>query len=258
MGLLIQYMKIHLKAQLQYRTAFVLITIGQFFVPFSVFYGFYLVFDQFGGIPGWTFFEVAMCFAVAHFAFSLSEGFIRGFDLFSQLIVSGDFDRLLLRPRNLALQVIGSKFDFSRMGRLVQSLLILLIALKGLPLTWTPTKILTLVGMILGSTVTFSGIFILVATLCFWTVNGLEVANLFTDGGRELNQFPLSVYEKKFRQFFTFVIPFGLTNYYPMLYLLDKGAPWYYALLPGSGILFLCVCLSVWYRGVKRYQSTGS
>lgn len=258
MRLLGQYITMHFKAQLQYRASFILMTFGQFLVPFTVFYGFFLMFERFGGIPGWTFYEVAMCFAVAHFSFSLAECFVRGFDSFSQLIVSGDFDRLMLRPRNLAFQVVGSKFDFTRIGRLVQAFIILFVALQGLELQWTIGKGLLLLGMIIGGLVTFSGVFILTATLCFWTVTGLEIANLITDGGRELNQFPLSIYEKKFRQFFTIIIPFGMTNYYPMLYLLNKGGtPWYGA-APLCGVAFFIVCVSIWYKGVKKYQSTGS
>ena len=48
----------------------------------------------------------------------------------------------------------------------------------------------------------FTGIFILAATLCFWTIQGLEVANIFTDGGREMAQYPLIIYQKWVTVFF--------------------------------------------------------
>ena len=59
--------------------------------------------------------------------------------------------------------------------------------------------------------------------MSFWTIQGLEVANVFTDGGREMAQYPLNIYQKGVRIFFTFIIPFGCVNYLPLLFILDKA-----------------------------------
>ena len=82
---------------------------------------------------------------------------------------------------------------------------------------------ITMVFMVASGVMIFTGIFILAATLCFWTIQGLEIANIFTDGGREMAQYPLNIYQKWVTVFFTFVIPFGCVNYLPMLYILDRA-----------------------------------
>lgn len=245
---------------MQYRTSFLLLAIGQFFIPFMVFAGLYLLFERFGQIKGWQFFEVALCFAVIHKAFALSECFARGFDTFSSLIVRGDFDRLLVRPRSTFVQVLGSKFEFSKIGRLLQSFIVLVWALWNLPIDWTAIKALTLVLMILSGVFIFTGIYMLAATMCFWTVQGLEVANIFTDGGREMAQYPLNIYQKWVTRFFTYVIPFGTVNYLPLLYILGKtdGNDLLYMLTPALGSLFFLPCLLIWQIGVRHYRSTGS
>jgi ABC-2 type transport system permease protein len=262
MRLYFRYVGILLKSQMQYRTSFWLMSFGQFFVPFFVFAGMYLLFEQFGQIKGWSFFEVALIFGVIHMAFSISECFIRGFDSFSGLVVNGDFDRILLRPRTTVLQVLGSKFEFSRVGRLLQSLLVLVWAVWRLPVDWTPLKCMVLLLMILSGISIFSGIFILAATMCFWTIQGLEVANIFTDGGREMAQYPMNIYQKNLVRFFTFIIPFACSNYYPLLYILDRSGSFAgslaYILAPLWGIAFLLPCLLVWQIGVRHYRSTGS
>src|SRR5688572_8187430 len=106
MGLYFKYLSILFKSQLQYRTSFWLLTFGQFFIPFSVFAGLYFMFERFGQLRGWSFFETALCFAIVHMAFSLSECFARGFDAFSSLVAGGDFDRVLVRPRSTVVQVL--------------------------------------------------------------------------------------------------------------------------------------------------------
>jgi ABC-2 type transport system permease protein len=259
-SLYFKYISILFKSQLQYRTSFWLLALGQCLTTFSVFAGLYFMFERFGQVHGWTFFEVALCFAVIQMAFSLSECFCRGFDTFSTLVAGGDFDRLLVRPRSTVIQVLGSKFEFSRVGRLLQSTIVLVWALSQLTIHWNLTKAITLGLMISCGVLIFSGIFMLAATLCFWTIQGLEVANVFTDGGREMAKYPLNIYQKWITVFFTFIIPYGCVNYLPLLYILDKvhGPAIHYMLTPLAGALFLLPCLLVWRIGVRHYRSTGS
>jgi len=245
---------------MQYRTSFWLLSLGQFFIPFTVFAGLYFLFERFGQIKGWQFFEVALCFGIIHMAFALSECFARGFDSFSSLVRNGEFDRLLVRPRSTFIQVLGSKFEFTRFGRLIQSGVVLVWALANLNIEWNVVKEVTLLLMIVSGVLIFTGIYILAATLCFWTIEGLEVVNIFTDGGREMAQYPLNIYQKWVAKFFTFVIPFGTVNYLPLLSILGKnsGNEIYSMLTPLAGSLFILPCLLVWQYGVKHYRSTGS
>jgi len=259
MRLYCRYLVMLLKCQLQYRTSFLLLMLGQFFIPFSMFAGLYFLFDRFGQLQGWSFYEVALCFGVIHMAFAIAECFARGFDAFSSLIVRGDFDRLLVRPRGTIVQVLGSAFEFTRFGRLLQSVLVLGWAIYHLPIDWSLLRVVTLGLMIASGVVIFAGIFMLTATLSFWTIQGLEVANIFTDGGREMAQYPLNIYQKWVTRFFTFIIPFGCVNYLPLLYILDKAeAHSLYALTPLAGYAFLLPCLLIWHFGVRHYRSTGS
>ena len=260
MRLYFKYFKILLKAQMQYRVSFWLLSLGQFFIPFSVFAALYFLFQRFGVLKGWTYFEVALCFSIINIAFSITECCSRGFDIFSGLVVRGEFDRILVRPRSTFLQVLGSKFEFTRIGRLLQGVVVFILAISNLSIQWDIFKVATLVLMIISGIFVFTGIFILAATLCFWTIQGIEVANIFTDGGREMSQYPLNIYKKWVTRFFTFVIPFGCVSYLPLMYILDKveGNKVLFMLTPLYGILFIFPCLLVWKLGVKHYKSTGS
>jgi ABC-2 type transport system permease protein len=255
-----KYLLILFKSQMQYRTSFWLLSFGQFFIPFTVFAGLYFLFERFGQIKGWDFFEVALCFAVIHMAFATSECFARGYDAFSSLVVNGEFDRLLVRPRSTVVQVLGSKFEFTRFGRLLQSVIVLGWALMNLSIEWSVIKAVTLCLMVISGVLIFTGIYILAATMCFWTIQGIEVVNIFTDGGREIAQYPLNIYQKWITKFFTYVIPFGTVNYLPLMYILGRteGNDILHMLTPLMGSLFILPCLLVWHFGVRHYRSTGS
>ncbi|NLC94935.1 MAG: hypothetical protein GX676_04505 [Bacilli bacterium] len=253
-----KYVKILFKSQLEYRTSFILLSIGQIFVPFSVFLGMYFLFQRFNEIKGFTLWEVALCYGIIHIAFSLSECFARGFDNFSRLVVTGDFDRILVRPRSTIVQVLGSQFEFTRIGRLFQAVVIFIIALTKVQIDWNIIKILTFILMIISGIFIFAGIYMIGATLCFFTIEGLEVINILTDGGREISQYPINIYKDWVKKLFTFVIPYGVVNYLPLLYVLGKNNQVIYAFTPLLGILFIIPCILIWNYGVKHYLSTGS
>ncbi len=260
MTLYLKYISIHIKSQLQYRLSAIMTIIAQMFVPLSIFASIYLLFERFGSVSGYTLYQVSLCYAVAHFGFSSSELVLRSFDSFSQLIRTGQFDRILLRPKNTFFQILAERFQFSRIGRLIQAIGVFIFVLVKISIEWTVFKIIILCMMLISSFVIFAGVFVLGASVCFFTVEGLEFTNIFTHGGRELSQYPLTIFKKGFRTFFTFIIPFGAFNYLPLNFLLDKssGTALLYAFMPLLCIPFFAVCVLIWNAAGKRYMSTGS
>lgn len=258
MKLYLKYASIILRSQMQYKASFIMSAIGQFLVSFTAFLGVYFMFSRFNSVSGFTFSEVLLCFAVILTSFSLAECFVRGFDTFSGIISNGEFDRIMVRPRNEILQVLASRIEFSRIGRLLQALVMFAYAIPASEVEWTFDKIVTLIFMLAGGFIVFSGLFIIYASLCFFTIEGLEFMNIFTDGGREFGRYPFSVYGEGVLKFLTYVIPLALFQYYPFLYLIGKSNTIYYMFLPLIGMLFIIPCLIFWRVGVRHYKSTGS
>lgn len=252
-----KYFMIHLKSILEYKTSFILTCIGQFLVSFNVFLGVYFMFQRFHEIDGFTYNEVLLCFAITLMEFALAEAFARGFDMFAQMIKKGEFDRIMVRPRNEIFQVLGSHIEFSRIGRILQAIVMFVWGFSISEVHWTLPKLLTIILMLIGGTVVFSGIFLIYAAICFFTVEGLEFMNIFTDGAREYGKYPVCIYGRRVLLLCTFVVPYSLIQYYPLLYLLDRGKS-YYALLPIAACLFLLPCLLLWKLGVRHYTSCGS
>jgi len=258
MKLYLRYFSIHLRSVFQYKMSFLLTTIGQFLVSFNVFLGIYFMFKRFNMVQGFTYSEVLLCFGIILMEYSLAECFARGFDTFSSTISNGEFDRIMVRPRNEILQVLGSKIEFTRIGRMLQAVIMFVYGIIKSDVNWSMDKILTVILMIFGGTVVFTGIFIVYAALCFFTIEGLEFMNIFTDGAREYGKYPINIYGKRVLQICTFIVPFALIQYYPLLYLLDRDAKQWYIILPLVACLFILPCHLLWKIGIRNYKSTGS
>lgn len=258
MSLYFKYLKIHFKSDLQYKLSFIMSFISQFFVFFGYYFTILCLFDQFSNIKGFTLYEVLLTFGVIQFGFSFCETFFRGIDQFDHLILRGDFDRLLLRPRNLLLQIFCEKVDFIKFSRLLQSIIVLIIAIINVDVNWNIEKFITLICMLISSIVIFLSIFILTASYCFFTVKGLEVRNVLTDGSKHMAQYPIGIFKKGFVMFFTVIIPFGFVNYYPLLYILGQANNKLLIISPLITIIYLIPSIIIFYRGVKKYSSVGS
>jgi ABC-2 type transport system permease protein len=243
---------------MQYKVSFVLTTLGQFLVSFNVFLGVLFMFDRFHQVKGYRFSEVLLCFSTVLMSYSLAEMFMRGFDLFASTISNGEFDRILLRPRSIILLVVSGKIEFTRFGRILQAIVMLTYGIMASEIVWSPIKILTLLFMILGGTVIFGCLFVIYASICFFTLEGLEFMNILTDGAREYGKYPLDIYGKGVLRFCTYLVPYTLFQYYPFLYLIGHTKDWWYLFFPLLGCLFLLPSLLLWRFGVKHYKSTGS
>ncbi len=258
-----RYIGISVRSQMQYRASFVMLTLGHFLMTGIEFLSVWALFARFGSLKEWTLPEVALFYGMVNIAFAIADATSRGFDIFANTVKSGEFDRILLRPRSTALQVAGQELTLRRIGRLSQGLLVLLWGANALTVAWSLTTAALVVAAIVGGACLFSGLLVLQATMAFWTTETLEIVNTVTYGGVETAQYPLTIYRPWFRRFFTGVIPLACINYFPVLAILGRPdplgtPPLFQWASPGVGILFLVVALQIWKIGVRHYHSTGS
>jgi ABC-2 type transport system permease protein len=223
------------------------------------------VLQRFGNLGGWTIGEIAFLFGILEASFGLMDMVFAGFDPanFGRRVRRGTFDQLLLRPLNITMQVLGDDFVLRRLGRIVQGTAIFIFALSATEIQWTLGKVIYLPFVVLGIVLFFGGVFIIGATITFWTVESIEVINIFTYGTSELISYPMNIYPDWLRTIFTFILPAALLNYYPALYFLDKpdpfGMPYFmHFLSPLVGLSILLTGMIFWRFGIRRYQSTGT
>ncbi len=261
MGVKMLYLKqlsMSLRCRMEYKASFFMTVIGQFLLSFAAFFTIYFLFERFNEVDGYSFNEVLLCFGTIMISFALAEFFARGFDLFPDLVRRGEFDRILIYPRSEMTMLFGFLFEFSRLGRVIQAIIIFAYAIPTCGVIWTPDKIITLVLMIVCGFIVFTSLFILYAALSIFIIGGMEFMNIVTDGGREFGMYPFSIYGEGVLKFLTFVIPLALFQYYPFLYLIGRETNVIYMLTPLIGTLFIIPCFIFWKFSVKKYKSTGS
>ncbi len=253
-----RFLALPIKSQMQYKLSFFLTLLGQFITSFTSFFAVHFMFTRFNAVEGFTYGQTLLCFAVVTMAFAMGQLLGGGFAVFPRMLGNGAFDRALVWPRSVFLQVLIPNIDFTRLGLLLQAVVVLVIAIPQSSVIWTWDRIITLCLMILCGSVVFFALFLVFAACAFFTVEGLEFFNFFTYGGHQFGRYPFSVYGKGVLMFLTFVIPMALFQYYPLLYLIEKERSALYMLLPLLDVLFLIPSYAFFRFGLRRYKSTGS
>jgi ABC-2 type transport system permease protein len=225
--------------------------------------GVWALFARFKVLHGWSLPEVALMYGVVNITFAIADGLGTGFDGFAAQVRTGDFDRVLLRPRSTVLQLLGQELALRRGGRLVLGTIVFFWAERELELGWDVVRVLVLGLAVMGGICLFLGLFVLQASAAFFTVEALEVFNAFHYGGSFAAQYPMTIYAPWLRKLFTFGVPLALVTYFPMVLVLGRSDPLgttrpMQAAAPLGGVLFLCASFLVWRVGVRKYTSTGS
>jgi ABC-2 type transport system permease protein len=263
--LLFRLLRVQVRSQRQYPLSFVLeiisgvITMGFFFVAFAI------TFARFEDIGGWQLGEVAFLWGIAEFSFGTMDMIFSGFDYdaFGPMIRTGRFDQLLLRPVNITLQVLGSRLILRRLGKIIEGLVIFIYGLSLIQVQWTALKVLYIPILVISQVLFFGSLFIIGATTTFWTLERLEILNIFTYGGSEIMSYPMHIFQRPIRWLFTYVVPAIFLSYFPAVFILDKadplGAPGFVSFLaPLVAVLMMWLALRFWRFGIRNYQSTGS
>jgi len=259
-----RYVVTSLRAQAQYPTSTLMLTAGHCAATAIEILGVFALFHRFGSVGGWSFGEAAVFYALVNIMFSLADLLSRGFEVFgTDFVRTGAFDRVLLRPRAAALQLAGYEVRLSRLGRLIQASVVLVVATNLVPIDWDARTVAIAAWAVAGGIALFMGIMVLQATLAFWTVDSLEIMNVLSYGGVQAAQYPLNIYAAWFRRVLTFGVPLACVAYYPVLAILRRpdplGAPdWLLPFTPLAGFAFLALSFVAWRAGMARYTSTSS
>jgi ABC-2 type transport system permease protein len=222
--------------------------------------GMLFMFSRFGSIGVWSMERILLIYALAVTSFGLAESFCRGFDYFPwRMIRTGDFDRILLRPCPLTIQIAGSYFHLHRLSRVIGGLGIVIWCLWKQGVNLGFTDIIMFLSAFAGGFLTYSGVFILTSGLAFFTIKGLDWIFILTNASYQVARCPVDHMPRFLRNMFTFFMPMLVISYYPASAVCGWGESYWkgFLALP-AGLAFLTFSLFVWRFGVRHYKSTGS
>ncbi|MBM4053649.1 MAG: hypothetical protein FJ264_03025 [Planctomycetes bacterium] len=252
-----------IKARMEYKASF-------FFYVFAivVFYMgqiglLFVLLNRFHQIKGWTMGEIAFLYSLQAFTYGFTNLIFSQLIYFDHMVVSGEFDRVLVRPLSPLGQIIFSKFEVSAVAHLLMGFSAFYFGSHIAGIVWTLKKILLFPVIVAGAVGIASAIRLMVTAVAFWTLRNQALVHTVIFSTKEFIVYPVSIYNIGIQFFLTFVFPIAFINFYPAHFFLDRSGEnlFHPALVMGTplvGFIMFAVAIVTWRAGINHYQSTGS
>lgn len=251
-----------LRSQIAYRGSFAADVAGQVVLGLTEFVELYAILHNIPTFGGLTFAQALLVFAFASIGFSMGDMLLGETDSMSDAIRMGKLEVLLTRPLPVLLQLMTSDFQLRRVGRLAFAFLAMAAALFLTDIDWDPGKVLLFLITPLAGAAIFGALFVGAGAVQFWLVDGRQLGNAFTYGGRYVASMPGAALFLPMQVFFTFVIPATLVAYAPSLVLLELEGPagipsWTGWLGLPAAVVLWGLMLLLWRAAIKKYTGAG-
>jgi ABC-2 type transport system permease protein len=222
-----------------------------------------IIFAHTSRLGGFSLPEVMFLYGTAGVSFAIADVTLGTAERLGEHIRQGTLDTLLVRPVGPLVQITTEDFSPRRMGKLIPTVTVLVVALVHLPIAWTPVRAAVVPLMIACGAWIFGALWVLTATWQFAVVDGRQAGNSITYGGGYLTQYPLSLFGRDALRGLTWVVPLAFVNWEPALYVLGRADPlglpvfFRFAAPLVAAILSVLAALA-WRTGLRHYRSTGS
>jgi ABC-2 type transport system permease protein len=258
------FIKIRLQQIFEYRGAFFSGVFAQLLFYGTSFFLTWIMVNHFKTLNGWTPYEVLFLFSLNLLSYSISAFFIfSSFINLSQLIQSGDFDTVYIKPMNPFLFLIFSNFNVGYFSHFTLSSIVMVLCIIKTGISMTVINVIMLILVLLGASLIQAAAMMFTSIPSFWLIRTNTLPVVFFSELKKFIQYPLSLYGTAVQVFFTLIIPYAFINFYPAQFFLGKKDflifhPVFQYLTPAVGILLFFLAYRFWLFGLKNYASTGS
>lgn len=245
-----------LRSTLDHRTGIVFFLFAKILRFAFFFFLIVLVFSKNRFLNGYNFHQTVIIFLTFNLIDTLTQMVFREVYRFRPLVVSGEFDFVLLKPYPPLLRLLFGGFDFLDLIVLIPYSLLFLFFLFQLPTINFFSLIIFLFLLINAFLIaTAFHIIVLAMGIIFTTVDhAIMIYRDLTSFGR----FPFDIYRKSLRDFLTFVVPIGVMFAFPPKALFGLLS------FPNMMIAFLISFISlffslkIWQWALEKYQVGGN
>ncbi|HWI65357.1 MAG TPA: ABC-2 family transporter protein [Symbiobacteriaceae bacterium] len=246
------------KILMEYRVNFLIGASSTVFVQAAGLITIWVVMGQIPSLNGWSLDEVFLVYGLLTLAKSINHMFADNlWTIGRQYIRTGGFDRFLVRPINPLFHLLADRFCHDGIGNFLVGALLVWRGFTNLGIPWSPANIGYLALAVLAGGGIFIGLNLITCVASFWIMDSIPVT-LAVFQTNEFAKFPLEIYRKSIGVVMTWLVPYGLTSFYPASYLLGRNIGYMaWAMVPVSAVL-LGVGYELWKVGLKHYGSTGS
>ncbi len=125
------------RVSLTYRTSFVILTLGQFFITGLDFLAIVIMFASVDALGGFDLAEIGFLYGGTALCLGLADLALGNIERLGRKIRMGTFDAMMVRPVPVFAQVCADEFSLRRIGRITQGLVVFVWSIVVLDIDWS-------------------------------------------------------------------------------------------------------------------------
>jgi ABC-2 type transport system permease protein len=176
--------------------------------------------------------------------------------LFRPMVVSGDFDLILVKPMNPLFRALAGGADPLDLLMLIPYIAIL-IYIAGRLGTLSVLHVVLYILLIANGLLMATAFHILVLALAIVTTEIDHAVMIYRDL-TSMGRVPVDIYREPMRTILTFIIPVGVMMTVPAKAFLGLLTPWVIIASFVLGIVFFLICFRIWNVALTKYASASS
>lgn len=251
----------NLRAQMEYRGAFLIDRIAMIITYASSFAVIWLLVARFDTLAGWDWGELALLYSfhTLSYAIGASFSFTQMRDL-EEHVRLGTFDAMLTRPMSPWVYLVFARFNIGYASHIILAVTLMVWALVTVKIDWSLGWVAYFAASLLSAALVTASIMTMIgATALAWTRSNHLYSLYF--GFWELSRYPLNLYPAAIQGVMLTVVPLAFMAAVPVAVLVGKPVPLLgdfapvAALLSGPVLAGLCVLF--WRYATSQYQGAG-
>lgn len=254
------YAKLSLMSKLVYKVNAIVGIVAFLFAEATSLATLYFLVSAVPSIDGYTIYHVGLLFGLTNMAVGIDHLLTDKLWTVAYFEVKlGKLDHMFLRPLPVLFQVLASEIQLEALGELIIAAAMIGICTSQLTITGGIGAVGLMILGIICAAIIITSFKIMVASLAFkFKRSGPLLQFIYNFSG--FTKYPLNIYPQFIRIILTFVIPLGLCLFYPFENLFSpiENAPLVAAGIVGFTLIFSSLCVFVWSKMVKMYESTGT
>lgn len=244
-----------LKTTLQGRLGVLFFVLGKVLRFFFFIFLIFLIFGRTKIIKGYDFNQVIIFYLTFNIIDTASQTLFREVYRFRQLVLSGNFDLVLIRPHHPFLKILIGGVDFLDVFMLIIYVILTFFFILKIPNFHLLSSIFYLL-LLLNSLLIATAFHIAVLAFGILTTEVDHTIMIYRDL-IALGRFPIDIYKEPVREIFTFIIPIAIMMSFPPKALFGLLS-WQLAVFSFLlSLILLFLSLKFWGYALKKYQSWG-
>jgi ABC-2 type transport system permease protein len=247
--LMLYYFKFNISSVMEYRVSFLMQAFGMALNNSAFIFFWWILFNNVPRIGGYGFKEEMMLWAISSTSYGITFVVFGNVNQITRMIMNGELDTYLLQPKDPLVNLVCSKTIMSALGDALYGVIVFFI-INGFNLQ---RFVLFLLFCITGALI-ISSILTTIHALSFYSGNTEGFAQMVIEFIVSFSIYPEGIFNNALKYILYTVLPVAFIVYVPARVLTDFSLVHFVYIL-GAALLWIIIAYTVFYRGLKRYES---